>query len=40
MVQELFEKNGAAQDVSADQTSEITRMQKMLASLTPGAGGQ
>jgi uncharacterized protein (DUF305 family) len=49
MVQELFDKNGAAQeqsvyklasDVSADQTSEITRMQKMLASLTPGAGGQ
>ena len=49
MVQELFDTNGAAQeqsvyklasDVSADQTSEITRMQKMLASLTPGAGGQ
>ena len=49
MVQELFDTNGAAQeqsvyklasDVSADQTSEITRMKKMLASLTPGAGGQ
>jgi uncharacterized protein (DUF305 family) len=49
MVQELFDKNGAAQeqsvyklasDVSADQTSEITRMQKMLASLSPGAGSQ
>ena len=49
MVQELFDQNGAAQeqsvyklasDVSADQTSEITRMKKMLASLTPGASGQ
>jgi uncharacterized protein (DUF305 family) len=49
MVQQLFDTNGAAQeqsvyklasDVSADQTSEITRMQKMLASLTPGASGQ
>jgi uncharacterized protein (DUF305 family) len=49
MVQQLFDTNGAAQeqsvyklasDVSADQTSEITRMQKMLASLTPGANGQ
>jgi uncharacterized protein (DUF305 family) len=49
MVQELFDTNGAAQeqsvyklasDVSADQTSEITRMQKMLASLTPGTSGQ
>jgi len=49
MVQQLFDTNGAAQeqsvyklasDVSADQTSEITRMKKMLASLTPGAGGQ
>jgi uncharacterized protein (DUF305 family) len=29
-----------ASDVSADQTSEITRMQKMLASLTPGSSGQ
>jgi uncharacterized protein (DUF305 family) len=49
MVQQLFDTNGAAQeqsvyklasDVSADQTSEITRMQKMLASLTPGTSGQ
>ncbi len=49
MVHELFDTNGAAQDqsvyklasdVSADQTSEITRMQKMLASLTPGSSGQ
>jgi len=49
MVQQLFDTNGAAQeqsvyklasDVSADQTSEITRMKKMLASLTPGASGQ
>jgi len=49
MVQELFDTNGAAQDqsvykiasdASADQTSEITRMQKMLASLTLGARGQ
>lgn len=49
MVQELFDKNGAAQeqsvyklasDVQADQTSEITRMQKMLASLTPGVSSQ
>ena len=49
MVQQLFDTNGAAQeqsvyklasDVSADQTSEITRIEKMLASLTPGASGQ
>ena len=49
MVQQLFDTNGAAQeqsvyklasDVSADQTSEITRMQKMLASLTSGASGR
>jgi uncharacterized protein (DUF305 family) len=49
MVLELFDQNGAAQeqsvyklasDGSADQTSEITRMQKMLASLTPGVRGQ
>jgi uncharacterized protein (DUF305 family) len=41
MVQELFDTNGAAQDISvyklasdvfADQTTEIERMQKMLAS--------
>jgi uncharacterized protein (DUF305 family) len=46
MVKELFATNGAAQeqsvfklasDVEADQTSEITRMRKMLASLTLGA---
>ncbi|HEX7979894.1 MAG TPA: DUF305 domain-containing protein [Gemmatimonadaceae bacterium] len=49
MVLDLFDTNGAAQeqsvyklasDVQADQTSEITRMQKMLASLTPGVRGQ
>jgi uncharacterized protein (DUF305 family) len=49
MVQELFDTPGAAQDqsvfklasdVSADQTSEIVRMQKMLAALTLGAGAQ
>ena len=47
MVKELFDTAGAAQDqtvfklasdVSADQSSEIVRMQKMLASLTLGAG--
>ena len=47
MVQSLFDTPGAAQeqtvfklasDVSADQTSEIVRMQKMLAALTLGAG--
>jgi uncharacterized protein (DUF305 family) len=46
MVKELFATNGAAQeqsvfklasDVEADQTSEIARMRKMLASLTLGA---
>lgn len=45
MVDELFAANGAAQDdfvykfatdVSADQTSEITRMNLMLAALSPG----
>lgn len=45
MVKELFDTNGAAQDVtvfkmasdiSADQTTEIDRMQKMLASMTFG----
>jgi uncharacterized protein (DUF305 family) len=45
MVQELFDTPGAAQDqtvfklasdVSADQGSEIVRMQKMLAALTLG----
>jgi len=49
MVQELFDTPGAAQeqsvyklasDVSADQTSEIVRMQKMLAALTLGAGAR
>jgi uncharacterized protein (DUF305 family) len=49
MVQTLFDTPGAAQeqrvyklasDVSADQTSEIVRMQKMLAALTLGAGAQ
>jgi uncharacterized protein (DUF305 family) len=47
MVKELFATNGAAQeqsvfklasDVEADQTSEITRMRTMLASLTLGEG--
>jgi uncharacterized protein (DUF305 family) len=46
MVKDLFETNGAAQDVSvfkvasdifADQTTEIERMQKMLASMVFGA---
>ena len=45
MVKELFDTNGAAQDltvfkmasdISADQTTEIDRMQKMLASMTFG----
>jgi uncharacterized protein (DUF305 family) len=45
MVQDLFETNGAAQDItvfkmasdiSADQTTEIERMQKMLASMIFG----
>ena len=49
MVKELFDTSGAAQDVtvfkmasdvSADQTTEIERMQKMLASLIFGAGTQ
>lgn len=49
MVQTLFDTPGAAQeqrvfklasDVSADQTSEIVRMQKMLAALTLGAGAK
>jgi uncharacterized protein (DUF305 family) len=44
MVQHLFDTGGAAQDqvtfklandVSADQSSEIARMQKMLTALTP-----
>jgi uncharacterized protein (DUF305 family) len=44
MVQQLFDTGGAAQDevtfklandVSADQSSEIARMEKMLAALTP-----
>jgi len=47
MVQELFDTPGAAQeqsvfklasDVSADQTTEIARMRKMLAALTLGGG--
>jgi uncharacterized protein (DUF305 family) len=47
MVQELFDTPGGAQeqavfklasDVSADQTTEIARMQKMLVTLTFGAG--
>jgi uncharacterized protein (DUF305 family) len=46
MVKELFDTNGAAQDItvfklasdiSADQTTEIERMQKMLASMIFGA---
>jgi uncharacterized protein (DUF305 family) len=49
MVTELLETNGAAQDVtvykvasdiSADQTTEIDRMQKMLASLVFGVTPQ
>jgi uncharacterized protein (DUF305 family) len=49
MVNELFATPGAAQeqsvfklasDVSADQTTEIARMQKMLASLMLGAGAR
>ncbi len=45
MVKDLFDTNGAAQDVtvfklasdiSADQTTEIERMQKMLASMIFG----
>jgi uncharacterized protein (DUF305 family) len=49
MVNELFATPGAAQeqsvfklasDVSADQTTEIARMQKMLASLMMGAGAR
>jgi uncharacterized protein (DUF305 family) len=49
MVKDLFDTYGAAQDitvfkmasdVSADQTTEIERMQKMLASLIFGAGTQ
>ena len=49
MAQGLFDTPGAAQeqsvfklasDVSADQTSEIVRMQKMLAALTFGAGAR
>ena len=49
MVKTLFDTNGAAQeqsvfklasDVSADQTTEIARMQKMLASLTAGGSSR
>jgi uncharacterized protein (DUF305 family) len=49
MVNELFATPGAAQDqsvfklasdVSADQTTEIARMQKMLAAVTIGAGAR
>ena len=49
MVKELFDTPGAAQeqsvfklasDVSADQTTEIARMRKMLANLTLGAGAR
>jgi uncharacterized protein (DUF305 family) len=49
MVQTLFDTPGAAQeqsvfklasDVSADQTTEIARMRKMLATLTLGAGAR
>jgi uncharacterized protein (DUF305 family) len=49
MVNTLFDTNGAAQeqsvfklasDVSADQTTEIARMQKMLAPLTPGGSSR
>jgi len=49
MVNELFATPGAAQDqsvfklasdVSADQTTEIARMQKMLATLMLGAGAR
>jgi len=49
MVNELFATPGAAQDqsvfklasdVSADQTTEIARMQKMLAAATIGAGAR
>ena len=45
MVQQLFGTNGAAQDeatfkmandISADQTTEIARMERMLAALPPG----